>query len=55
MFGVTSAITAYGTRICWICAVYKEQQPSADCAGKSLYVLTSGLDFKSHATIGARC
>jgi len=33
MYVWASAITVYLICICWICAIYKEQQPSADCAG----------------------
>ena len=35
MFGLASAIIVYFIRISWTCAIYKEQQPSADCAGKA--------------------
>jgi len=46
MFGLASAITVHGIRICWICAICKEQQPYANCAGKPrLYLLTSSLEL----------
>ena len=35
MFGMASAIIVYFIRMSWTCAIYKEQQPSADCAGKA--------------------
>ena len=35
MFGLASAIIVYSIRISWTCAIYREQQPSADCAGKA--------------------